>query len=271
MGQLYLITVTPTGKHYVGITTYSAKKRWKAHCHPKTDSLIARAIRKHGVENCVITILDERESWEELCALEIVAIEKHKTMMPKGYNVVAGGRGWLHTVETRAAISARAKARYADPAERAIQSARSKARYADPAELAVLAAQAKTHWANPAARAAHSAKAKARYTDHTEREAQSVRGKARFADPATRSAAEAQFKTYFSDPEARAAISTRQKARWADPTERAAQSERLKAHWGDPEVKQRSGLALATAWAKRQGRAFSYIPKSSIDHRVDKT
>jgi hypothetical protein len=38
-------------------------------------------------------VIQEAESWEELCALEVAAIKSHRTKGPHGYNMTSGGDG----------------------------------------------------------------------------------------------------------------------------------------------------------------------------------
>lgn len=95
MSWIYLITNTVNGKLYVGQTTSTVLKRWRAHQtaakNAKTQTLFMRAIKKYGPENfsvatlesCSDDILDQREVYwiKELATIE------------HGYNLTEGGRG----------------------------------------------------------------------------------------------------------------------------------------------------------------------------------
>lgn len=82
-----------TAKCYIGITSQTLKKRFKGHCRLSSDSLVSRAIKKHGKGNSIITVFGECDSWELLCLAEIEAIEKFNTFAPNGYNLTKGGEG----------------------------------------------------------------------------------------------------------------------------------------------------------------------------------
>jgi hypothetical protein len=95
--QLYKISFHPhlTKKSYIGITRLSALHRLKTGHTKTTKSHIGRAIQKYGVENIILTVLDEGDSWEDLCKKEIAAIAEHNTKYPNGYNLTDGGDGQL--------------------------------------------------------------------------------------------------------------------------------------------------------------------------------
>lgn len=66
---IYLITNKINDKRYVGLTTQTMEERWKQH---KYDALhgnnypIHKAMRKYGIENFRIEIIDTATSIEEL-------------------------------------------------------------------------------------------------------------------------------------------------------------------------------------------------------------
>lgn len=95
MGQLYKITFEGTSKAYIGITTRTVQKRFAQHCESSKNTPISRAIRKYTKENTAVHVLAEADSWEDLCALEIMAIKEHNTKVPNGYNLTEGGDGTL--------------------------------------------------------------------------------------------------------------------------------------------------------------------------------
>ena len=76
-GIVYLITNKTNNKKYVGITRRSLEERFSEHC--KANSLIGRAIRKHGVENFCIQRIDVAENELELFEKEIDYIDYFKS------------------------------------------------------------------------------------------------------------------------------------------------------------------------------------------------
>jgi hypothetical protein len=92
--RLYLITNTVNKKEYVGVTIGSLKKRWGEHLSMgagSADTLLKRAIRKHGVSNFKIEELrSDAKDYRELMQQEIQEIAARGTY-GNGYNATAGG------------------------------------------------------------------------------------------------------------------------------------------------------------------------------------
>lgn len=82
-----------TTKCYIGITSQTLKNRFKGHCRLSSDSLISRAIKKHGKNNAIMSVIAECDNWELLCLAEVEAIEKFNSFSPNGYNLTLGGEG----------------------------------------------------------------------------------------------------------------------------------------------------------------------------------
>ena len=104
----YLITLNRTKKQYVGITKYSTPDN-RIERHKKSDYLIGRAIRKHGILK--VSIIAVTQNWNELCKLEKELIILHNTRKPHGYNLTDGGEGTIgfrHTVAFKKAAKERA-------------------------------------------------------------------------------------------------------------------------------------------------------------------
>lgn len=97
-GVIYM-AVGPTGKKYVGQTTWTCEKRWKAHVNEAMANARAgcralnRAIRKHGAESFVVTVLESGIALENLDAREIHHIAEQKSFGKGGYNMTSGGEG----------------------------------------------------------------------------------------------------------------------------------------------------------------------------------
>ena len=100
MAYIYKVTNTNNGKVYIGQTKYSISWRWHTHLYatytPKAvdhNSLLHRAIRKHGIDSFVVDELEECTS-DKLNDREIAWIEKYdSTNKAKGYNISRGGGG----------------------------------------------------------------------------------------------------------------------------------------------------------------------------------
>ena len=109
--QLYKIDF-PNNKSYIGISSVSAKSRFKDHCQKRSKSLVSVAIRKYGKDNVTMLVIGECDDWELLCLAEQEAISKYNTKSPCGYNLTCGGDGCIGrenasiTEETRSRISA---------------------------------------------------------------------------------------------------------------------------------------------------------------------
>ena len=78
-GEMYLykIDIEKTGMSYIGQTTKTVEQRFKDHCHPKNNSLIAKAIRLHG--GATHMTLYKASSKEELNREELEAIRRFNT------------------------------------------------------------------------------------------------------------------------------------------------------------------------------------------------
>ncbi len=92
---IYKITNTINEKVYIGLTTTSLKTRWQSHkgsvkSNPRP---LYRAMRKYGIENFTIEVIDETDSMEKLAELERSYIKKYNSRDPQfGYNLAAGGQ-----------------------------------------------------------------------------------------------------------------------------------------------------------------------------------
>ena len=96
MGSIYKITNTVNGKSYIGKTIHDAEKtRIRDHLAGRGNLLIARAIEKYGKSAFTYELLHDGIIPEFLDALEIEAIAKFDTIVPRGYNLTTGGGGVL--------------------------------------------------------------------------------------------------------------------------------------------------------------------------------
>ena len=113
---IYKITNRITGKIYVGLTTMSLSDRWNDHksCSrnpAKYTSALYCSMRKHGVENFTIEVIDTAATLEELNIKERTYIKAFNTLVPNGYNLDNGGGAQNCHPETRKKISKTLKGR----------------------------------------------------------------------------------------------------------------------------------------------------------------
>ena len=102
-GTIYKILCLVTGKPYVGKTKRSVEVRFKEHFKEKT--YIGRAMRKHGIENFTVEVLEECPV-DKLNEREIFFIAELDCKSPKGYNLTDGGDGLKGCTQgTRAKMS----------------------------------------------------------------------------------------------------------------------------------------------------------------------
>lgn len=112
--DIYVISNSVNEKKYIGQTTLDPPlQRWQYHLKSakrkprKSDMLIIRAMRKHGVEKFTIEYfpLKGEQTQERLNRAEVRAIKKHNSMHPNGYNIKEGGSNGKHSKISRLRMS----------------------------------------------------------------------------------------------------------------------------------------------------------------------
>ena len=105
---IYKITNIINGKIYIGQTIYSLGVRWSQHCAKSSNCpKLSNAIKKYGIENFTIEVIEICNSMEELNKREEYWI-KELDSMNKGYNLCEGGsnsKGYKHTKKSRKKMS----------------------------------------------------------------------------------------------------------------------------------------------------------------------
>lgn len=94
-GKIYLITNSINDKVYVGQTIQSVSKRFSSHkssAKAGQAGALYNAMRKHGVENFQVEILEDNIKASALDCAEIEYIKKYNSFK-KGYNNTIGGEG----------------------------------------------------------------------------------------------------------------------------------------------------------------------------------
>lgn len=95
-GECYKAECLVNKKAYVGQTIQGYLIRWKQHvadAEKGSDGCTAlnNAIRKHGADKFVVTVLKVCHSQEELNEAEEYYIKEHNALVPDGYNIRSGG------------------------------------------------------------------------------------------------------------------------------------------------------------------------------------
>lgn len=108
--SVYKITNTINGKAYVGQTMNSIYDRFRVHCATYSEGkcpALWTAIQKYGKDNFTVELLWSEPGCtvEVLDAKEIEMIAEYNTIVPNGYNLMAGGHGARHNAESREKIS----------------------------------------------------------------------------------------------------------------------------------------------------------------------
>lgn len=235
-GVVYFITNQVNGKGYVGQTTDSVNRRWKAHCAARSRCCaIAAAIRKHGDDAFKIEVVATAFSRDELNKFECEAVERLGTLSPNGYNIKEGGgsKGKWSAEGLESLRRAKADLQYRERAKRASTvmwcrpetrqkiSASIRIGLADPAVKAKRSVAAKEACLRPDVLAKMSAAQKERFGDKDQRRKISEQNKERCADPAYRLMLKETALKRSADPAFKAKISASIKVLWEDPIYRA--------------------------------------------------
>lgn len=99
---IYKIQNKINGKIYIGQTVRTLKERIEEHKRNKK-SKISKAIKKYGINNFDIQVIDEVNTIEELNQKEIYYIKKYNSIN-NGYNLCDGGnntKGYKHTEQAK--------------------------------------------------------------------------------------------------------------------------------------------------------------------------
>lgn len=113
MGIIYQLENKITKMSYVGLTRYSVEKRLKEHLNDHRNYYIDNALRKYGLANFNVIVLEEVED-NRLSEREQYWIAQIDCVYPKGYNNTLGGEeSFRPSEETKHKISEALKGRFA--------------------------------------------------------------------------------------------------------------------------------------------------------------
>lgn len=95
IGYIYIIKNKKNSKVYIGQTTKTVENRWKEHIyhasHNKRNQLLYSAMRKYGIDNFYIEVLEIVKETQSLDEREIFYINNYNSLSPNGYNMTNGG------------------------------------------------------------------------------------------------------------------------------------------------------------------------------------
>ena len=111
MGEIYMIKNKLDGMMYIGQTKYTSEKRFKQHVNKAKNTSrnlhLYNAMRKYGIENFELVVLESGIDENMLDERETYFIEKYDTLN-NGYNYTNGGggiRNYHHSEESRKKMS----------------------------------------------------------------------------------------------------------------------------------------------------------------------
>lgn len=132
---IYCVTNIANGKMYVGLTTKTVEERWKGHLRSaeRSNTVLAKAIRKYGEKSFDISAIDIAETDEQLSHKERFWIGELNTLVPNGYNLTEGGFDGKPGAAMKKRLSRAASRRFSKEGEREAQSKRTKRYFSDEA------------------------------------------------------------------------------------------------------------------------------------------
>ena len=250
---IYAIENTVNGKMYIG-SAVNLQRRMSHHFSllrkgTHINGKLQNSYNKHGEESFKPkTLLVCRT--EDLLFYEQLVIDKYD-VAKTGYNIapIAGSAlGVKRSEETKAKISAVAKAKWADPEFKVRRSAALKVANTAPEVKARRVATLRSSWADPEYKARRSEISKAAWADPEFRAKHSAAIKAARADPEYKARQSAASKTRWADPEFRAKHSAAVKAARADPDNKA----KMKIALADPEYRARQSATMKAYYATKK-------------------
>lgn len=112
---IYKITNAINNKVYVGQTIKDLKIRWSQHksqtryvgqnCNRKICRYLHTSMKKYGIENFFIEIIETCQNIGELNSKEVYWIKKLNSLAPNGYNLNYGGDNKKHSERTKKLLS----------------------------------------------------------------------------------------------------------------------------------------------------------------------
>ena len=247
----------PNGKHYIGLTTTSLKRRQREHkiCAKNENKkcLLYKALRKYNmVDSFELIEIDKADTLEELCEKEIEYILMYNShyIDGYGYNMTYGGEGtsgYVFTEEDRKKNSERLKKYYENLEAIQKNSETVKKYYQENPEASQKMSKLliKYYKENPEARKKQSERITKYFDNPKARKEQSEKKKKYYQNnPEAKKEQSEKMKKLFENQEAREKCSKAQKKRFENPEEIIKNSERLKKYYENPEAIQKNSEAV---------------------------
>lgn len=223
---IYLITNKLNGKQYVGQTVRKLKERMYQHMNG--DLYIDLALKKHGIENFTVEVLEECATLDELNEREKYWIKTRNTLEPNGYNCTDGGDNAIPTDESRRRNSEAHKQAYKNPEILARHSAGQKRRFEREEERQKVVDFMTGRTMPPEVCAKISATMTELCSDPEERKRKSERAKASHARPEVRQKDLETLERVRNDPDIQKKRAESIRARASDPESHRRRSEAQK-------------------------------------------
>jgi len=102
-GQLYVLTCDVNGKQYIGQTIRGIETRLSQHLYGNL--VITRALKKYGIDEFTIQLIEGFDSQIALDEAEKLLIKDLDAISPNGYNFTHGGNGGMICDEIKKKIS----------------------------------------------------------------------------------------------------------------------------------------------------------------------
>lgn len=98
LGRIYIIKNKINNKVYIGQTIRTIGERWAGHrcdcLSGRKDTALYNAMKKYGIDNFYIELIEEDIPYEVLDKKEIEYIKKYNSVSPNGYNISLGGQSY---------------------------------------------------------------------------------------------------------------------------------------------------------------------------------
>jgi hypothetical protein len=211
-GSIYKI-IFPNGKHYIGLTTTSLKKRQARHkCSAKNGDTqcLYNALRKYDmIDTFQLIEIDTADTLEKLYEMEIRYILMYDSyyMNENGYNMTYGGEGisgYVCTDDEKQKNSKTKKKYYEEHPEAKQANSEIKKKYYEehPEAKKVQSEKMKIYYENPEVKKQHSEKMKKYYEEHPEcKKKCSESQKKRFVNTEIAKEHSEKMKLYYKNPD----------------------------------------------------------------------
>jgi hypothetical protein len=242
-----------------------------------------RIVKKYGGARNIIVRKILCKSENDAFDLKIKIISKLKQLGANLTNFTDGGEGasgYLHSDENKQKMSQKAKERASREDWKSKASENAKRYFSNPENRKKQSDRVKKQLSSPEAKAAHSARLKKALSNPETKLKMSRSAIDRFKRPEEKIAKSKERKAYYeNNPEARLKAAEKTRIQFSTPESRENKSKERKEYYkNNPEAREKAAqkqreyaknnplkmvhhsVKLATIWAEKSGRQFSYIP-----------